>query len=169
MPLKEQKKNFVRSIEQHQALIHRICTVYYAQEEDRKDAFQDIIFQLWKAYPNFRGESKISTWIYSVSLRTVLSKIRNEHRQPLQESLSDFYQNVGDAPSYADDEMQLLHYVISRLNPLDKAIVMLYLDEYSYQEISSILNITVTNVSTKINRIKTKLKKIYQAEYDKLR
>ncbi len=169
MPVKEQKKNFVRLIEQHQALIHHICTVYYPQEEDRKDIVQDIILQLWKAYPNFRGESKISTWIYSVSLRTVLSKIRNEHRQPLQESLSDFHQNIGHAPAYADDEMQLLHYVIGRLNPLDKALVMLYLDEYSYQEIATVLDMTVTNVSTKINRIKTKLKKMYQAEYDKLR
>ena len=74
----ERKKKFVRLIEEHQALIHCICTVYYTQEEDRKDAFQDIVFQLWKAYPNFRGESKLSTWIYSVGLHTVLRKIRKE-------------------------------------------------------------------------------------------
>ena len=165
----ERKKNFVRLIKEHQALIHCICTIYYTQEEDRKDAFQDIVLQLWKAYPSFRGASKISTWIYSVGLRTVLAKIRKEHRQPPQESLSDFHQSVGYAPAYADDEMQLLHSIIGQLNDLDKGMVMLYLDEHSYQEIATILNMTVSNVSTRINRIKAKLKKMYHKEYDGLR
>ena len=165
----ERKKEFAKLIKEHQALIRCICTVYYTQEEDRKDAFQDIVLQLWKAYPSFRGASKISTWIYSVGLRTVLAKIRKEHRQPPQESLVDIHDNIGYAPAYADDEMQLLDYTISQLNHLDKAIMMLYLDEHSYQEIAHILNMTVTNVSTRINRIKAKLKKIYHTEYDRLR
>lgn len=163
----KQKKDFTRLIKDHQGLIHCICTVYYTQEEDRKDAFQDIVLQLWRAYPNFRGDSKISTWIYSVGLRTVLAKIRKENRQPLQESLTDFHQIVESAPVYSDDEMQLLHFVIGQLNGVDKALVMLYLDEYSYQEMADILDMTVTNVSTKINRIKVKLKKLYHKEYDK--
>jgi RNA polymerase sigma-70 factor (ECF subfamily) len=151
-----QKQNFIRIISENQGIVKSLCKAYYARYEDQRDAYQDIIFQLWKSFDTFRGESKISTWIYSVSLNTLLTKVRNERNKIITEPL--LLPDLINPPAMADDDRELLNIVIQSLKDVDKAIVILYLEGYQNKEISRILDLTPTNVSTRLNRITTELK-----------
>jgi RNA polymerase sigma-70 factor (ECF subfamily) len=154
--LKLHKQNFVRIVESNQGIIKSLCNAYYISYEDQKDVFQDIILQLWKSFETFRGESEISTWIYRVSLNTILSKVRKEKNKIATESISCSELKFSNA--MADDDSELLNIVLQFLKGLDKAIVILYLDGYKNKEISQILNLTPTNVSTRLSRVKAELK-----------
>lgn len=154
--MESQKRNFVRIIESNRGIIRSLCKAYYLSYEDQKDVFQDIILQLWKSFETFRGESKISTWIYKVSLNTIFSKIRNERNKISTESIS--LSELSLSTAMADDNNELLNLVLHSLKDVDKAIVILYLEGYLNKEISQILNLTATNVSTRLNRIKVELK-----------
>ncbi|MDF7818425.1 sigma-70 family RNA polymerase sigma factor [Runella sp. MFBS21] len=156
------QEEFVKLMANHQKLVHSLCSLYFAQYEDRKDMFQEIVLQLWKAYPAFNHQSKVSTWIYRISLNTVFTKLRKEKSRPKNEPYSDDAYQV----SAAEHSLELtqateeLYHAIAQLGDLDKAIIMLYLEEHSYEEIAGILNLSRTNISTRINRIKTKLEKL---------
>jgi len=152
-----QKQNFIRIINGSQGIVRSLCKAYYASHEDQKDAFQDVILQLWKAFDTFRGESELSTWIYRVSLNTLLAKLRRERNKITTESLITSHHIIAPIPM-ADDDKELLSMVIQSLKDVDKAIVILYLEGYKNKEISQILNLTPTNVSTRINRVKSELK-----------
>ncbi len=161
-----QKQNFIRIIKGNQGIVKSLCKAYYASYEDQKDAYQDIILQLWKSFSTFRGESEVSTWIYRVSLNTLLTKIRKEKNKIITEPL--FISNQITSNVMVDDDRELLNTVIRSINGINKAIVILFLEGYKNKEISQILDITPTNVSTRLNRVKTDLKaklKIYRNEF----
>jgi RNA polymerase sigma-70 factor (ECF subfamily) len=158
--LELQKRNFIRIVESNQGIIKSLCQAYYGSHEDQKDVFQDIVLQLWKSFDTFRGESKISTWIYKVSLNTILSKVRKERTKISAESISCSELTFSNA--MADDDTELLHVVLQSLKGLDKAIVILYLEGYKNKEISQMLSLTPTNVSTRLNRVKSELKAKFQ-------
>lgn len=156
----EVKKQFVEIVQENQGIIISICSVYFITQEDQKDAQQEIILQLWKSFPSFRGASKVSTWIYKVALNTVLNQKRKLASKPKKiESKSALHLTIS---TRADDDFQQLQQVISFLKPEDKAFVILYLEGYNHREIADTLNTTPTNVSTRLNRIKTKLKSLYK-------
>lgn len=154
-------------MEANQGIIKSLCKAYYPGLEDQKDAFQDIILQLWKSLDTFRGDSKISTWIYKVSLNTILGKVRKDKSMVTTEALDSFEMSVANAK--ADDDRELLGIVIRSLTGLDKAIVILYLEGYMNKEISTMLNITATNVSTRLNRIRAELKTKFNNQHYELR
>ena len=154
--LEQQKRNFIRIIEANHGTIKSLCRSYYPTAEDQKDAFQDVVLQLWKSFESFRGESEIGTWIYRVSLNTLITKIRKEKRKIATESIGDSEESISIVGT--DSEIELLHIVIQSLKELDKAIVILYLEGYKNKEISQILNLTATNVSTRLNRVREELK-----------
>lgn len=134
--------------------------MYCDSDEDRQDLFQEVLFQLWKSYPKFRGDSKISTWMYRIALNTAIARLRKTKRKPSEFSLSDSTLQFPDTPSDTEQEEQLknLQVAIQQLSKVEKGIIMLYLEEKSYDEIAEIIGITKTNVGVKINRIKKKLK-----------
>ncbi len=150
-----EKRHFIQIIDQNKGAIRSLCKVYYTCKEDQKDAFQDIILQLWKSFDSFRGQSKIHTWIYRVGLNTILSKKRKETPTvSLDLEVAHSYPNaVG-----ADDNLEVLHLIIHSLKDLDKAIVVLHLEGYRHKEIAEMLMLSPTNVATRFNRIKTQLK-----------
>lgn len=153
------KEQFIQLIQSHQGLINSLCKAYYKSEEDFRDMRQEVLLQLWKAYANFRGDAKASTWIYRVSINTILSQ-KNKKRllaEPIDEKYVEKPQAV-----YSDDGLQRLHQAIEKLRELDKAIVILYLEGYAQKEIAEILNLSSTNVSTRFARIKQALKKIFK-------
>jgi len=156
-----QKNHFLQIINEHQGLINSVCKMYGRHEEDVKDLRQEVILQLWKSLPGFRKESKMSTWIYRVAFNTILSNRRDNEKRSDQVSLSPLHSELLAAKPFVDDELQQLLFIISQLENKDKAIVMLYLEGYSHKEIADILVLTATNVSTRMNRIKIKLKEIY--------
>jgi RNA polymerase sigma-70 factor, ECF subfamily len=151
-----QKQDFIRIINSNQGILKSLCKAYYNRHEDQKDAYQDIILQLWKSFDTFRGESELSTWIYRVALNTLLTKVRKERNKIITETLLTSDQL---APmTMADDDKELLHIVMQSLKDVDKAIVILCLEGYKNKEIAQILDLTTTNVSTRLNRVKTELK-----------
>ena len=126
--MKFEKRHFIQIINQNKDTIRSLCKVYYASSEDQKDAFQDIILQLWKSFDTFRGESEINTWIYRVSLNTILTKKRRDMKSISVEPIDTFHQNA--CTTKADDNLELLYIIIRTLKDIDKAIVVLYLEGY---------------------------------------
>jgi len=163
------KNDFVSIVQEHQGIINSICRLYYTDDEDIKDARQDIILQLWKSIPTFRNESKISTWIYRVALNTVITKVKSERKSNLNEPLSDFHLNSnGTFDNAESDNIQQLLFLVSQLEATDKAIMILHFEGYSNREIAETLQLTATNVSTRMNRIKTRLKETFKTIYDEI-
>lgn len=154
------KHTFVRLIQSHQGILNSICSVYFKTKEERKDARQEIILQLWKSYPTFRGDAKPSTWIYKVALNTVLNLVKKKQKEPHSQDLEGLNKLV--VAPLLDDDLQQLKQLISLLNQADKALVILYLEGYKHEEIGQTLNISATNVSTRLNRIKEKLRTLYK-------
>lgn len=159
MDTHRQKKEFVALVETYQRLIYKVCYVYSTESEPLGDLYQEVVINLWKSYPSFRNECKPSTWIYRIALNTCITFFRKTQSRPPVVSLT------ADVEQIADNESQLaqlkeLYRLISRLGKLEKAIILLYLEEKSYQEIAAITGITRTNVATKLNRVREKLKKM---------
>ncbi len=153
------KDQFLKLLKEHQGIVHHICALYANNLEDRKDLFQEISFQLWKSFRSFRNESKFSTWLYRVSLNTAITHIRKRRKISFT-SLEEMDYVLVDSSNPSDDDIQNLYQSISKLTKVDRAIILLYLEEKSYEEIGDILGITISNVGVRINRIKSKLEKL---------
>ncbi|MGA0555818.1 RNA polymerase sigma factor [Larkinella sp. VNQ87] len=153
---------FVQLIARHQKLIHSLCSLYYPLPEDRKDLFQEIVLQLWKSYPSFSYQSKESTWLYRVAINTVFLRIRREKVRPRSEPLSDDALRIPEQEP--DDATQELYRAIAQLADVDKALIMLYLEEHSQEEMAGMLGLSRTNISTKLNRIKNRLSQLLKTE-----
>ncbi len=157
------EKDFISLLNEHQRIIHKVCNLYMDAHADREDLFQEITLQAWKAYGNFRGDAKFSTWLYRVALNTAITFFRKEKRQPdifSTETVPDFRSN--DAHDPIEEQVKAMYAAIGDLSKIDKAIVMLYLEDYSYNDIGDMMGITANNVAVKMNRIKTKLKESTQ-------
>jgi RNA polymerase sigma-70 factor (ECF subfamily) len=158
----DKEKKFLRLISEHEGLIHKICHVYAADALAKQDLFQEIFIQLWKSFENFRNESKISTWMYRVALNTALTEKR---RNKTKVSIS-FFSSLKDDKAQesnmdADEEnLNLLFSAISKLTEVEKAVVMLYLDDKSYEDMEDVLGINQGTLRVKMNRIKEKLRQI---------
>ncbi len=145
-------KQFIHIISAHQSIIYKVARIYRDTPEDREDLFQEIVYQLWKAYPAYQKKAKVTTWMYRIALNTAIAKYRK--KQIVTDSaLPDQWVNE---PS-EHPERERLHRAISTLNEADKAVIMLYLDDYRYEEIADILGITTSHVGVKLHRIKEKL------------
>ncbi|MCF8335149.1 MAG: sigma-70 family RNA polymerase sigma factor [Bacteroidales bacterium] len=159
----KQKEEFLKLISEHQDLIRKVAAIYYKNRADREDAFQEILVSLWQAYPTFRGESKFSTWLYRVALNTVISRFRKASNK-VRKNQSDIQitdELLGSSKEDLSEEIECLYRAIEQLSDIEKAIIMLYMEEKTYEDIAEIMGMTQTNVGVKINRIKKKLKKIY--------
>ncbi len=136
--------------------------MYVDNYDERQDLFQEILIQLWKAYPRFRGEAKVSTWMYRVALNTAISHFRKEKRKPPRLDLMDSHFQLADKPyDYEyEEKLKVLREAIEKLTKIERAIMMLYLEEKEYEEIAETIGITQNYVRVKMNRIRNKLKKI---------
>lgn len=152
------KEKFQEEIFQHQALIHKICRIYRDTGVEREDLFQDILYQLWRAYPQFQGRSKVTTWMYRIGLNTAMATFR---KQKIEYSGLQHQQDYADKTNDVDnDRRDQLLWAVNQLNDADRAIVTLYLDDLSYQEISEIIGINENYVGVRLNRIKEKIKEL---------
>ncbi|OEK04865.1 RNA polymerase sigma factor [Roseivirga misakiensis] len=151
-----EKSQFVQLINDNKGTIRSLCQVYFDSCEDQKDAFQDIVLQLWKSLDSFKGASKVNTWIYRVSLNTILTKKRKDTKSVSAQPIEMVHTNISAAN--ADDNLELLHILIRSLKDLDKGIVLLYLEGYKTKEIAEILKLSTSNVTTRFNRLKSELK-----------
>ena len=150
---------FVAIIQEHEGIIYKITTVYTNSVSEQQDLYQDIVYQLWKAYDSFRNESKLSTWMYRVALNTAFSRIRKEKRQPRSVALDHL--NIRQAEPYDkqfEERLRDMYEQIDQLNPLDKGLILLLLEGKKYEEIGEITGLTKTNVGTRISRIIERLR-----------
>lgn len=153
---------FVKKLEKNQNIVHKICTFYTNNPNDHKDLFQEITIQLWRAYPSFRGDSKFSTWMYRVALNTAITLYRKSKRSIRAQDYDkiSFKIEYEEYDPTADKQVKLLYEAVKQLNSIDKALVFLYLEEKTYEEIADTLGITNVNARVRMSRIKDKLKRI---------
>lgn len=160
MAIAEEKK-FISLINEHQGLIHKVCIMYENDRDVRNDLFQEIVLQLWKSFSSFRGESKISTWMYRIALNTAISGYRKQTRLVRTEDLREMHLNISEAGSDDYDEnFQRLQWAIRQLTEIERAMIMMALEEIPYEEIAETIGITQNNVRVRMNRIREKLKKL---------
>jgi RNA polymerase sigma-70 factor (ECF subfamily) len=138
--------------------------MYCDREEDRQDLFQEILAQLWKSFPTFRNESKVSTWMYRVAINTAITSFKRERRRPEQKKLTQEFLQIADLSSDTDteDNIRMLHLAVGKLTGVEKSIVLLFLEDKKYEEIAEITGITQNYVRVKMNRIKKKLKSLME-------
>ena len=156
-------EQFSSVLEENIGIIVKISRAYTATIHDREDLVNDILLELWKSFKSFKGNSKLSTWIYRVALNTSLNYKRKKKNDSLFYHLSDF--NKVDNLSWLieqdhSEESEILYKCIDELNEINKAIILLYLDGNSHDEISEITGISKTNVGTRIGRIKEQIKSL---------
>jgi RNA polymerase sigma factor (sigma-70 family) len=158
----ETEKQFERHISENELLLYKICRIYAYTNADRQDLFQEMVIQLWKAYPRFKGDAKFSTWLYRVAINTAITGLRKKkdfitsyEPASLPAHLSDNNHNSAE-----EERMQELYNAIEQLNEVEKAIVMLYMEDRSYNEMEEILGISQGNLRVKMNRIKEKLRQL---------
>lgn len=155
---------FLSIIADNQKLIFKICNAYCRNEIDRKDLAQEIIFQLWKSWPNFNASVKLSTWMYRVALNVAISFYRKTEKTANTSLMGDQLFEIADdnLQEGLEENLHALQQFINELKPLDKALMLLYLEEKSHQEIAEIIGITSTNVATKVGRIKEQLRQKFK-------
>ncbi len=150
---------FKAFIQDNKATIYKICRVYANNAEELKDFVQEVTIQLWRSHQNFENRSKLSTWVYRVTLNVCLTLSKKKKRSIDTVSLlsTDYYD---DNDEVEKEQLAALYKGIRKLRESDRAIILLYLENKSYKEIAEILGITVTNVGAKVNRVKNQLKEI---------
>lgn len=154
-----QANEFVKIISDHQGIIYKVCRMYGDSPEEVDDLFQDIVLNLWRSIASFDDGSKVSTWMYRVALNTAITGLRKHKRRRDLEAPMPPDQIASTAPIY-NDEAQQLYQAIRQLSKIERALITLYLDDYSYREMADILGISENNVGVRLNRIKRKLKKL---------
>lgn len=153
------EQQFARLVRDHRSTIYTVCYMFSKDEEEVADLFQEVLINLWKSYPTFEGRSDVRTWIYRISLNVCVTQDRKKRRRgktvPLTMDMHPF-----DDQDQNTRQMDLLRRRISKLGQFDRAIVMLWLENMSYEEIAAVVGITVKNVSVRLYRIKEELKKM---------
>lgn len=152
------EKEFLSAVSEHQNLVHKVCNLYAETHHDREDLFQEILLNAWKGVRNFRGEAKFTTWLYRVAINTAITFFRKEKKQPAATQQEEKIHLIADESYQPDEQLSAVYKAINKLSGIDKALVMLYLDDYNYTDIGEMLGITPNHVAVKMNRIKTKLK-----------
>ena len=150
---------FQDQVERHKKILYKVCTAYCKDRDGREDLAQEILFQLWRSFGKFDGRCQFSTWMYRIALNVAISFYRSEAtRGRVMVADEERVLAAVDPGGAEPEEIQLLYAFIGGLDPLHKALMLLYLDGFSYGEMAAALGISETNVATKISRMKQKLK-----------
>jgi RNA polymerase sigma factor (sigma-70 family) len=164
---KDLQEAFQNLVEEHKRILYKVCNSYCRDRDSRDDLAQEIMIQLWRSFGRFDGRSRFSTWMYRIALNVAISFYRRESTRT-RHVISDerhLLETVDETEGQPDD-VRLLYHVIEGLDPLNKALILLYLDENSYREIADVLGISETNVATKISRLKNRIKLELKGEYE---
>jgi RNA polymerase sigma-70 factor (ECF subfamily) len=158
----ELEKEFERHIREHELLLYKVCRIYAYTDADRQDLFQEIVIQAWKAFPKFKGDAKFSTWLYRVAINTAITGLRKKQSFITSYEPAQLPANIGDHNTGLEEEdrWRQLYNAIEQLTQVEKAIVMMYMEDRSYEEMEDILGINQGNLRVKMNRIKEKLRQI---------
>jgi RNA polymerase sigma-70 factor (ECF subfamily) len=151
------QREFLDLVEAHQGIVFKVCALYAADESERQDLHQEILMQLWRSFPSFRGDSRFSTWMYRVALNTALLARRRQHSKPRWEPLPELESASPDPPG-TDLDAKHLQRCIRRLPKLDRAVILLYLEQHKHEEIAELTGLSRQAVGVRIVRIKKRLR-----------
>lgn len=160
------EQDFLQLVNQNQGIIRKVCHLYGRNDADKEDLYQEVVIQLWRSFGSFRGEAKFSTWMYRIALNTAISNLRQQSRK-VTLSFPEFIPKEEadtEEEKIKEEKLKEMYAAISRLTEVEKAIVMLYLDDKSYEEMEEILGISNGTLRVKMNRIKDKLRTLTKAE-----
>lgn len=156
------EQEFMTVIREYERVIYKVCYLYTTKTASLNDLYQECVLNLWKAFPKFRKECKVSTWIYRISLNTCISFMKKEKNTPEIISLTHEAEWLTNEKDDFKQMLRILYQLINKLGQLDKSIILLHLEEKNYEEIAEITGLTLSNVATKLSRIKDKLRKMNQ-------
>ncbi len=154
------EKEFLDMIAAEERVIYKVCYIYAKDQDNLNDLFQEVVLNLWKGFPRYRGDSKQSTWIYSIATKTCITFLRRSNTRPQTIPLTENMTRLMTNENEMSGQLQELNRLINQLGKLERALILLWLEERNYQEIADILGISKNNVAVKLNRIKEKLKKM---------
>ena len=155
------EKEFIELIKNHEGILHKICNIYFFRNPYREDYYQEMLIRLWKSFPSYNNQSAFSTWLYRVALNTAIDIIRKQNLQPKHTELSKIEYSIPEHEhNIESDKKEKLYQAFNYLSDVEKSIIILYLEDYSYKEIAEIIGLSESNTGVKINRIKIQLIKI---------
>lgn len=161
----EKEAEFTRIIHENQGLIIKVSRLYTNSHEDEEDLFQEIVLQLWRSWDSYKGNAKLTTWMYRVALNTAITLFRKKTKSPATDELLESHAKIFPedlAEKQQAEEVALLYRVIKSLAPLERALVTMYLDELPYRDIAANLGISEVNARVKMNRLKKTLKNLLE-------
>ncbi|MCM1349008.1 MAG: sigma-70 family RNA polymerase sigma factor [Firmicutes bacterium] len=150
-------QRFTQILKQHDALIYKVCYMYAEDSDHLKDLYQEVAANLWNGLEGFEGKSKVSTWVYRISLNTCITYFRKHGKHSATLRLDAAACDVEDTDSDRTSKLKFMYELIGQLGKIDKAIVMLWLDEHSYDEIAQVVGLSRANVASRLYRAKQKL------------
>lgn len=158
--MKSIQEEFLSILSGYQGIIHKVNLIYFRSQADKQDNFQEVVYQLWRSFPSLKEKDKPASWIYAVAINTSISKIRKDNKL----SFSDAIPDIPYMDTTGDFERNLnyrnLLEALQKLNEIDRSIMLLYLEDHSYEEIAEITGISTTNVGVRIHRAKEQLKRL---------
>ena len=160
METKELEKAFLDMIEAQKRTIYKVCYIYAKDQDDLNDLFQETVLNLWKAFPRYRGDSALTTWVYRIAMNTCVTFLRRSGNRPQTVPMTAQVASQLEADAETSEQLKELYKLINQLGKLERALILLWLEERSYQEMADILGISKANVAVKLNRTKEKLKKL---------
>ena len=157
--MKSKQEEFLKMLSAYQGVIHKVNQIYFKSKADKEDNFQEIVYQLWRSFPTFRNKDKPASWIYAVAINTSISKIRKDSHIEFSDTVPDIA-IVDPCDQHEQNEnYQRLINTLHELNEIDRSIMLLYMEDYSYEEIADIVGMSSSNIGVKVHRLKAQLQK----------
>ena len=160
METKNLEKEFLEMVETQKRVIYKVCYIYAKDQNDLNDLFQETVLNLWKAFPRYRGDSKLTTWVYRIAMNTCITFLRRSNTRIQTIPITANVAGLKAEEDGTAGQLQDLYKLINQLGKLERALILLWLEERSYQEMADILGISKNNVAVKLNRTKEKLRKM---------
>ena len=160
-----QETEFLEKIEKHKGVVFKISKMYMDDRNDQEDLFQEIVYQSWKSFEQFQGKSEFSTWLYRIALNTAIIFLKSKKKRNFVQNNDsiDNFKILNEEYNDADDQnLKKMYEAIQKLNPIDKALIFFYLEDYSGKEMAAELGISEVNARVKLNRAKEKLKNLIE-------
>lgn len=160
--MKSNQNEFLKILSAYQGIIHKVNQIYFKSKADKEDNFQEVVYHLWRSFSSLQNKEKPASWIYAVAINTSISKIRKDSRLEFCDSW-DSIPDIETVNPYEQQERnenyERLINALYKLNEIDKSIMLLYLEDYSYEEIAEIVGMSNSNIGIKIHRLKNQLQK----------
>ena len=157
--MKSNREEFLKMLSAYQGIIHKVNQIYFRSKAEREDNFQEVVYQLWRSFPSLQNKEKPASWIYAVAINASISKIRKNNHIEFFDSTPDVEAIDPHKQMEQSENYQRLINALYKLNEIDRSIMLLYMEDYSYKEIAEIVGVSSSNIGVKIHRLKSQLQK----------